>query len=139
MAIAQMNWGRLTRPLDHPDMAELNAALGRIYTLAEAHPGFLWRIPDEAAAAELQELGHDSQISATVSVWDSVSALRDYTFNSEHGAFLDRKADWFDPVAGPQLVIWDVQPDARPSFREAFDRLDTLKRDGPSPTAYGWP
>ena len=33
---------------------------------------------------------------ATVSVWRSVGEIRDYTFNSEHGAFLQRAAEWFE-------------------------------------------
>ncbi|UWQ81386.1 DUF3291 domain-containing protein (plasmid) [Leisingera sp. S132] len=138
MAIAQMNWGQMLHPLDHPDMAEFNAALDRVYAQAEAHSGFLWRIGEEEAAAQLQALGCGSLISATVSVWDNLDSLRDYTFNSEHGLFLDRKSSWFDTVEGPQLVIWDVAADARPTFREAFERLEALKANGPSPAAYGW-
>ncbi|WP_424979498.1 DUF3291 domain-containing protein [Leisingera sp. S232] len=138
MAIAQMNWGRMHHPLDHPEMAEFNAALDRIYALAETHSGFIWRIGEAEAAAQLHELGCNSRMSATVSVWDNLESLRDYTFNSEHGLFLDRKSRWFETVEGPQLVIWTVAADARPTFREAFDRLALLKTNGPSSAAYGW-
>ena len=50
-----------------------------------------------------------------------------------------RFAEWFLPVEGPQLVIWDVEAEARPGFREAFERLELLRRDGPTRRAYGWP
>ncbi len=139
MAIAQMNWGRLRHALDHPDMATFNAALSGVYALAEQHPGFIWRIPDDDAARQLGQLGHDNRLLATVSVWDTVEALHDFTFSHDHGAYFDQRAKWFEPVAPPQLVLWDTLPTARPTFEEAFRRLERLKTEGPSPSAYQWP
>ena len=138
MAIAQMNWGRMRFAQDDPRLAEFMGALDAVYALAEAHPGFLWRIPDADVAPQLLALGFDDRISATVSVWRNVDDLRDYTFNGQHGMFLDRKAEWFDPVEGPQLVIWDVEDTARPGFAEAFARLDHLRNHGDSSFARGW-
>jgi hypothetical protein len=120
-------------------MAEFDASLEDLYLLAEAHPGFIWRIPDGIAADQLQVLNFDERISATVSVWDTVEALKDYTFESLHGDYLKRAGEWFEAVDGPQLVIWNVDQTNRPSFREAFNRLEILKRDGPTDDIYGWP
>ena len=139
MPIAQMNWGRMKfAPVD-PRMSEFMGALGRVYAQAEAHPGFIWRIPDEQAAQDMAALGHDDRVSATVSVWDSIEALRDYTFNTEHGAFLKRTSEWFEAVEGPQLVIWRADRLSRPGFGEAFNRLDHLRKHGNSDLAFGWP
>ncbi len=139
MAIAQMNWGRMRfAPVD-PRLSKFTNALDHIYAAAEAHPGFIWRIHDENAARELTALGYDDRVSATVSVWQSIEDLRDYTFNSEHGEFLKRSPEWFEPVAGPQLVIWNVTANAKPGFSEAFERLDHLISRGDSDRAYGWP
>lgn len=139
MAIAQMNWGQLRFPLSDRRMAEFERSLEPVYRLAEEHPGFIWRVPDEQAAEQLQALNFDEKISATVSVWKSVDALKDYTFNSLHGEYLKRSDEWFDPVDGPQLVIWTVEPSSRPGFAEAFDRLEALKNFGPTQDTYGWP
>lgn len=139
MAIAQMNWGRMKFAPDDPRLSEFMGALARVYAQAEAHPGFIWRIPDDNAAQELAVLGHDDRVSATVSVWRGVDDLRDYTFNTEHGAFLKRTAEWFEAVEGPQLVIWDVDPLTKPGFGEAFERLQRLRENGDSAVAYGWP
>ncbi len=109
------------------------------YSAIDTHPGFVWRIPDEAAARGLEALGHDSKISATVSVWDSVDDLRAYTFDTLYGEFLERTHEWFEEVECPQLVIWTVERDARPDFEEAFKRLVHLRRHGDSDHAYGWP
>lgn len=139
MAIAQMNWGRMKFAPDDPRLSEFMDALARVYAQAEAHPGFIWRIPDDDVAGQLAALGHDNRVSATVSVWDSVASLRDYTFQTEHGQFLDRASEWFETVEGPQLVIWDVAENTRPDFDEAFSRLDHLRQNGDSDFAYGWP
>lgn len=139
MAIAQMNWGLLLFPLSDPRMAEFTAALEPIYRLAEEHPGFIWRIGDDQAAEELRSLDFDEKMSATISVWHSVDDLRAYTYQSEHGTYLKRAAEWFAPVTDPQLILWDVEPTARPTFAEAFDRLESFKSTGPSAHAYGWP
>ncbi len=139
MTIAQMNWGRLRYSLTDQRMVEFNSALSTVYALAEEHEGFVWRIPDADAAAELIALGHDDRVSATVSVWRSIDHLYDFTFTSLHGDFLRRKDEWFEPVEAPQLVIWNVNIRGRPSFREAFERLKHLRQEGDSSFARGWP
>ena len=138
-AIAQMNWGRMKYAPDDPRLMPFMGELDRVYGLAEAHPGFLWRMADEEVARQLAELGHDDRMSATVSTWKSIADLKDYTFNSDHGVFLKRASEWFEPLPGPRLVIWGATDDARPDFREAFERLDHLSRYGDSDFAYGWP
>lgn len=139
MAIAQMNWGRMKYPADDARLSDFLESLAEVYLLAEKHPGFVWRIPDSAIAAELKAHGFDDRMSATVSVWKSVDNLRDYTFNSLHGAYLDRRSEWFDVVDGPQLVVWAVDGGARPTFAEAWTRLLEMKEHGPSEHGHGWP
>ncbi|MGI9487560.1 MAG: DUF3291 domain-containing protein [Geminicoccaceae bacterium] len=139
MAIAQMNWGRLKySPIDHR-LADFNSALSIVYKLAEAHKGFIWRVPDADAAAELLALGHDERMSATVSVWRSIDDLHDFTFAGLHGDFLRRKNEWFEAVEEPQLAIWNVDHLERPSFRQAFERLEHLKQNGDGAFVQGWP
>jgi hypothetical protein len=138
MTIAQMSWGRMKYPVDDPRLKEFLDSLSEVYRLAEEHKGFLWRIPDEVIASELNASGFDNRMSATVSVWKSLEDLHDYTFNSLHGAYLKRTSEWFEKVDGPQLVVWDVEEGARPSFFEAWERLQDLKQNGPSHRGYGW-
>ena len=139
MAIAQMNWGRMRYPLDDPRMKEFADKLDEVYLLAEKALGFIWRIDGDQLLAELSQLGHDDKMSTTVSVWETVEDLRHYTFQGQHGLYLDRTREWFEAVEGPQLVIWTVERDERPGFAEAQKRLEHLKEYGPSDYAYGWP
>lgn len=139
MAIAQMNWGRMRFALSDPRMTEFADALEDVYGLAEVHNGFIWRISDGDAEQQLIAMGHDERTSATVSVWESVEALKDYTFQTRHGTFLELASAWFEKVEGPQLVLWNAEHTDQPTFREAFERLEHLKKYGDTSRAYGWP
>jgi hypothetical protein len=44
---AQYNIARLHEPLDHPATAEFVANLDRVNAIAEASPGFVWRLTDD--------------------------------------------------------------------------------------------
>ena len=139
MAIAQMSIGRMRFAPDDPRLAEFLDALDQVYRLAADRPGFIWRLPDIEAATQLADLGHDNRTSATVSVWRSVAELYDFTTSGTHGEFFDRRAEWFEKLDGPQLVLWRVDAPARPGFGEGFARLDHLRRHGPTDHANGWP
>jgi len=106
--------------------------------LAEKHPSFIWRIPDNQVKLQLTNLKFDQCISSAVSIWENIDSLKDYTYNFLHGTYLKRSREWFKKVEGPQLVIWNVVSEAQPSLKESFERLEYLKKNGPSNYAYGW-
>ena len=62
MAIAQMNWGRLRFVLEDKRMEEFAESLNNVYSLAENHPGFIWRIPDSQSISQLSDLGFDKSV-----------------------------------------------------------------------------
>lgn len=138
MAIAQMNWSRLKFSLKDKRMTEFAESLNKVYSLAENQPGFIWRISDDQSETQLSNLGFDKLISSTVSVWINITSLKDYTYNSLHGFYLKRSSEWFKKIDGPQLVIWNVENNNEPTFKESFDRLKYLEDNGPSAYAYGW-
>jgi len=139
MAIAQMSWGRMRHDPDDARVKEFMDSLATVYADAGAHPGFIWRMDDTEAAKQVSDLGFDTRMAATVSVWKDVEALFDYSFSGRHGQYFDRRKDWFETVEGPQLVIWNVAAGDRPDFVEAFERLEMLKTQGPTEAAFGWP
>ena len=49
--LAQLNIASMLQPLESPGMADFAANLERINALAEASPGFVWRLQDEAGDA----------------------------------------------------------------------------------------
>ena len=93
MAISQMNWGRFKYTLQDKRMIEFNQSLNEVYNLAENHPGFIWRISVNQVEPQLTNLGFDEFISSTVSIWNSVDSLKDYTYNFLHGVYLKRSSE----------------------------------------------
>jgi len=45
--LAQINVGKLKAPIDAPETADFKNNLDRVNTLAEASPGFVWRLTGE--------------------------------------------------------------------------------------------
>ena len=49
--LAQVNIGRVVAPVDDPKMAEFMAQLDEVNALAEAAPGFVWRLQSSSGNA----------------------------------------------------------------------------------------
>jgi uncharacterized protein DUF3291 len=135
MDLAQLNIARLRAPLDSPALADFVALLPGINALAEGSPGFVWRLQDESGdATALRPFGADVIVNLTV--WESVEALRGFTYRTTHLEPMRRRREWFVPADGPHLVLWWVPGGTRPDLAGAAGRLDRLRRDGPSAAAF---
>src|SRR4029077_15628523 len=94
--LAQINIGRLVAPLDDPKIAGFVAQLDPINALADAAPGFVWRLQSASGNATELAYNDDPFVIVNMSVWTSVEALRNYVYTSRHiEAFRDR-AKWFE-------------------------------------------
>ena len=139
--IAQMNYGRLKYGWEDPRTAPFADALEMIYAVAERSPGFVWMMSEGDMDAEQRSadgvFAGDPMIASTLSVWESEDALRDFVWNTLHGAYLARGAEWFERIEGPKLVLWPVAIGHRPTMREAMERMRRLAEHGPGPEAFG--
>ncbi len=134
--IAQINIARMHAPLDDPLMADFVAQLDPVNALAERSPGFVWRLQDEAGDATSIRLFDDERILVNMSVWETLEALRDDVYRSRHlGVLRDRKR-WFEPPDGPYLALWWIPAGHVPPPAEGKQRLDHLRRHGPTPEAF---
>lgn len=144
MHVAHLNVARLRHLPGDPRVAEFVDNVPKVNALAERTPGFVWRLDDGSARASperaYQALWGDPLLAVTLSVWENCEALTHFVSKTIHGAFLRRRAEWFEPFDGPNYVIWHVQPGRLPSMDEAKQKLDHLRRHGPSPDAFdfGW-
>jgi hypothetical protein len=107
--LAVFNIGRPTAPLDSAQLHAFMAGLDALNALAEHAPGFVWRSRQE--------------------LWD-------FVYRSQHLDFLRRRREWFQHLDEPFLVLWWIPAGHIPSMTEALDRLDQLRRDGPTPAAF---
>ena len=135
--LAQLNVGRLRAPIDDPIIAEFKGALDAINALADRSPGFVWRLQTaEGNATALHPIDDDELIAINMSVWESIEALGDYVYRSDHTAFLRRRREWFERYGTAYLVLWWVPAGHIPSIDEALARLDELERNGPTEKAF---
>jgi hypothetical protein len=135
--LAQLNVGRLQAPIDDPMIAEFKGALDHINAIADRTPGFVWRLQtEEGNATALHPIDDDELVAINMSVWESIEALADYVYRSEHTAYLRRRREWFERYATSYLVLWWVPAGHIPSIGEALDRLDQLEATGPTPHSF---
>jgi Domain of unknown function (DUF3291) len=134
--LAQINVARMLWPLDDPRMGGFVAQLESLNALAEAAPGFVWRLQGAHGDSTDVRGFDDPVILVNMSVWESVTALQNYAYRSAHsGAVRDRKR-WFAPYDGPYYALWWVPVGHVPSVEEGKARLELLAKNGPGPEAF---
>lgn len=134
--LAELNVARALAPVDAPELAEFVAGLASINALADAAPGFVWRLagPEEGTPVATDAL--DPQLLLNLSVWISAEALFDYVYRTAHTAFMVKRRQWFERPAQPHLVLWWVPAGHQPTLAEGLERLELLRREGPSARAF---
>ena len=97
--LAQINIGRLVAPYNSPPLAEFVANLGRINALADASPGFVWRLTGAGNDATDIQAFDDPMVAMNMSVWESLEALAAFAYRSAHRDFMRRRREWFEAPA----------------------------------------
>ena len=140
--LAQVNIGRLVAPIDTPLIADFVAALDEVNAVADAAPGFVWRLQTEDGDAtavrgfERDAVGAGGGVVINMSVWESVEALAAYAYGDAHIAVLRRRREWFERMTHAHLVLWWIPRGHIPTVSEAEDRLDHLRAHGPTVRAF---
>ncbi|WCO66039.1 DUF3291 domain-containing protein [Iamia majanohamensis] len=136
MHLAQLNVGRLRAPMEDPLIDDFRENLEPVNALAEASPGFVWRLQDEAGDATGIKVFDDDLEIVNLTVWESVEALADFVYRTGHTAFLRRRREWFEAPSQPILCLWWVPEGTIPAIDDAVVRLEHLRAHGPTPTAF---
>jgi hypothetical protein len=134
--LAQINIARLVAPQGDPAVQDFFDRLDAINALAEASPGFVWRLVGESNNATDLQPTVDPQLIVNMSVWESAEALFDFVYKSGHTPVMTRRREWFERPAGAHQVLWWVRAGHRPTIEEGFAKLWHLERFGP--TAYAF-
>jgi GNAT superfamily N-acetyltransferase len=133
--LAELNIARLRAPIDDPLVAEFVEGLAEINALADRSAGFVWRLQTDEGNATSVQLFPDADVIVNLSVWDSIAALKQFTYSSDHAGFFRRRAEWFDRE-GSGLAMWWVPAGSTPTALEAVRRLEFLRTHGASPHAF---
>jgi hypothetical protein len=134
--LAQINIGRLVALTDDPQLADFVAQLDPVNRLADAAPGFVWRLQSTSGNATDVAYSDDPLVIVNMSVWESLAALRDYTYASHHMQVFRDRAKWFERMDKPQYCLWWVRAGHVPSVAEGKQRLEHYQSRGATPISF---
>ena len=135
--LAQLNIGRILAPMDSPTMAGFASRLDEINALADAAPGFVWRMQDSSGNnTAYRPLQEDDWLLINMSVWESVETLKAYTYGAEHASVMRGRRRWFEPHTEMYFVMWWIPAGHIPTVLEAMERLAYLQAHGDTAHAF---
>jgi hypothetical protein len=134
--VAQVNVARMREPLDRPSMQAFVEGLEPINALADASPGFVWRLQTDDGDATALRVFDDDMIIVNMSVWDSVDALQEFVFRSEHAGYLRRRSEWFEKLAEASTALWWVPEGETPTIGDAEAKLESVRARGSTQEAF---
>ncbi|MFQ6005186.1 MAG: DUF3291 domain-containing protein [Woeseia sp.] len=134
--LAQVNIAIARYPYDDPRFAGFVDNLDRVYALAEATPGYVWRHVSVNNDAEAKAVFGEPDLIFNMSLWETKEALFDFVYKSDHVDILRRRGDWFIPRNRPNLALWWQPAGTIPTIMEARHRLGVLKQTGPTQEAF---
>jgi Domain of unknown function (DUF3291) len=134
--LAQLNVAHALAPLDTPLLADFVAKLDEINALADAAPGFVWRLQSESGNATDIRNESDPNLIVNMSVWESAETLFEYVYKTAHTAVMARRREWFSRPTQAFQVLWWVPVGTKPTVEEAMARLAHLQAHGPTPHAF---
>ena len=76
------------------------------------------------------------RVTATISIWVDVDAVRRFAYNGAHGAALENRADWFEATEYPQYVMWWIEDGVTPTWRDCACKLEALNENGATQDAF---
>jgi len=134
--IVQANIARMRAPLEDPLMAGFAERLEPLNALADASPGFVWRLQtEEGDATEIDVFG-DELVLFNMSVWESIEALESYVYKSNHVNAVQKRAEWFERPTQSPFVLWWIEAGTIPTIQEGKLRLEKLWEEGPTANAF---
>jgi hypothetical protein len=136
MHIAQLNIAKAISPLDDPIMQEFVENLEQVNAIAEASPGFIWRLQDESGDATKIQAFSDPNLIINMSVWETIESLKDFIFKTQHVEFLKRKTEWFEKIPEANHVLWWIPVGTVPTIDDAIKRLMYLREKSASSFAF---
>ena len=110
--------------------------LDPVNALADAAPGFVWRLQDESGDATAIRPFDDESIMVNMSVWQSIDLLWDFVYRTMHIEVLRRRREWFEHFGQTYTALWWIEAGTLPTLEDAKERLAHLEAHGPSAYAF---
>ena len=143
--IKEGTWQLASRPGEYrplhqagrgPRQRRLLNALDHVNALADASPGFVWRLKGEGNNATDIRPFRRSPMAINMSVWESVEALAAFAYrNMDHRGVMRRRREWFEEMK-VYMALWWIPAGTLPTLEDAKAKLELLERLGPTPDAF---
>ena len=133
---AKINIATALDDMETEVMAPFVAKLDEINELAETSPVFVLHLKDETGSPTSINAFNDPRLIINMSVWDGGKPLMDYVYKSAHTQVMAKRRVWFHMMKDAYHVLWWVEESKVPTMKEAKERLDHLKENGPSEYAF---
>lgn len=134
--IAQINVGRLVAPSYDAGVAPFFDALEPVNAMADAAPGFVWRLQGENGNATDLRPTSDPLFIVNMSTWVDTASLFAFVYRSGHTPEMSRRREYFGRFDGAYQALWWVPAGHFPSVDEGLARLWRLDKYGPTPLAF---
>ena len=134
--LAEINIAKFRLPAEHPANTDFIQSLDRVNAIAEAQPGFIWRLIGSGNSAVDIQAYDDPNIIVNMSVWRDMESLAAFAYrNAEHREIMRRRREWFDKIDF-HLALWWVPQGHMPTVAEGKERLELFGRIGASADAF---
>ena len=110
--------------------------LDLVNAAAERQPGFVWRFQGAENNAMDVQAFEDPNIIVNMSVWTNLQSFADFVYNAkEHKNIMKRRHEWFVKIDF-HMVFWWIEEGTTPTIDEAKNRLEQLRKYGPTNLAF---
>ena len=132
----------------HPNAVYFFEQLPKVFALAKADGDMFWhnhgaRSPDgrylEMADILVQNTSatEENLHIMTMAGWRDVPAMHRFTYRKPlHRDGMKTLRDWVDRSQGPTMVMWWAKRGTRIALAEAWEKIQRLRNQGPSPEAF---
>jgi heme-degrading monooxygenase HmoA len=157
--LALTTFAIMKRPYGDPMIAGFEERTPAVFLAAENAPGFIMRAKERDNKIELTNFERDwgewgkftvprfydggfetasDTRASTLSLWESIEAVRQFAFSGLHKEALARRQVWFRSPQWPTYAMWWVGDSTVPTWTEACRRLEYLHDNGPSEYAFSF-
>lgn len=135
--------GILRQARGHEQVQGFIDRLQSVFESAETTEGFIDRARREIDWGDRvmpRFFDEDQQalVTPTLSLWVDLESVYAFAYNGRHAEALSHRKDWFLTLDWPTYVVWWVSDDHVPTWEEAWERLEHLNDNGPSPYAFDY-
>lgn len=134
--LAQINIARARYDLTSPAMHGFVSRLEQVNALADASPGFIWRLQTEDGDATALRVFDDPLLVINMSVWRDIESLKNFVYRSLHSELYKNRSTWFDRIDSANQALWWLPAGSLPTIDEGKVKLQLVERQGETPAAF---